>query len=148
MLWRIHIIWWVTRGGSDQLTRSYAYRYYRQRSWSILIFPTLISLITEVAGLVVIILAPRRWSAYMSSPTTSWTYLGFASAAFGDCLMTGLIAGRIYYAGRGRSSKHPYRRLILILVESQALHTVVMIIYPILLFLKVDFPPYKRHFTN
>lgn len=53
--------------------------------------------------------------------------------------MTGLIVGKIYYTGR-RSGRHPYHRLILILVESQALQTISVVLCLILMVTRVSIP--------
>lgn len=51
--------------------------------------------------------------------------------------MTGLIVRKMYFAGAG-FERHPNAKLMLLLVETQALNTIAMVLYLILFSLEVS----------
>lgn len=137
MLWRLSIIWYAP---PPRLNVNRAYNDPpRDCKRIILLLPAILSLVSFTGGLTTSVLCSPGWVKYLTCPARCLTWLTYGFAALSGCLMTLLIVCRLYYAGTG-FVKHPYRKLILLLVESQALYTASMLVYLILYFVQVRIP--------
>lgn len=112
----------------------------RSRSYRIIVFPSVIMFLGGITSIVMIVVAGHGHQASHTGILSKLMYVSFGGSLVINCLVTGLIVGKLYAVGRNgsRSVSHsagqksqpdPYTRLILALVEGGFLYSLSLVLY-------------------